>query len=191
MLKRSPLSTIRSFWFGFISITIRSIACDFSERSYAGAKLREVRAYLTYAADECHPFDPEDLPTSWINAGRLDENAVAALPHPEMVLSPLADALGGRIRPELNFYCYPNPADGTQFGRPVTRLVIEGELEGTTCYYPIGLPGLEGNVQYNLDITLTRAGTKDPDIPAETGTILLECRVMDWDERDWNDVHFR
>ena len=41
-----------------------------------------------------------------------------------------------------------------------------------------------------MDVTLTRAGTTDPDIPAAAGTILLESTVMDWDGREWNDVHF-
>ena len=53
-------------------ISLRSIACEFSERPYAGERLQDVRAYLTYASQECRPFAPEDPPSSWLNAGRLD-----------------------------------------------------------------------------------------------------------------------
>ena len=172
-------------------ITLRSVACDFTGRPYAGERLRDVRAYLTYAADAYRPFDPEVLPSSWINAGRLDEAGTAALSHPEAVLADIGPSLGGRIYPSLDFYCYQNPSDGTQFGQPVTRLVLEGRLLGKTYYYPIDLPGLEADVQYRLDVTLTRAGTTDPDLPAASGTILLDSRVLDWDGREWNDIHFK
>lgn len=172
-------------------ITLRSIACDFSGRSYVGERLQDVRAYLTYARRECRPFAPEDSPSSWLNAGRLNEAETTALPHPETILRILSPSLGGRIYPSADFYCYPNPSDGSQFGRPVTRLVIEGKLQGVTCYYPIDLPGLEANVQCAMDVTLTRAGTADPDIPAVSGSVRLECQILDWDGRDWDDIHYR
>ncbi len=172
-------------------ITLRSIACEFSERPYAGERLQDVRAYLTYASQECRPFAPEDPPSSWLNAGRLDEAGTAALSHPEAVLQTLSASLGGRIYPSAGFYCYPNPSDGSEFGSPVTRLVIEGKLRGTTYYYPIDLPGLEADVQYRMDVTLTRAGTTDPDTPAASGSIRLESQVLDWDGRDWEDIHYR
>ena len=172
-------------------ITLRSIACEFSERPYAGERLQDVRAYLTYASQECRPFAPEDPPSSWLNAGRLDETETAALSHPEAVFQTLTASLGGRIFPRTDFYCYPNPSDGTLFGSPVTRLVIEGKLRGTTYYYPIDLPGLEADVQYRMDVTLTRAGTTDPDTPAASGSIRLESQVLDWDGRAWEDIHYR
>ena len=172
-------------------ITIRSIACDFSGRSYAGERLQDVRAYLTYASQECRPFAPEDPPASWLNAGRLDETATAALSHPENVFRSLSPSLGGRNYPSADFHCYPNPSDGTVFGSPVTRLVIEGKLRGVTYYYPIDLPGLEADVQYRMDVTLTRAGTTDPDTPAVSGSIRLESQVLDWDGREWEDIHYR
>ena len=172
-------------------VTLRSIGCDFSGRPYAGERLQDVRAYLTYVRQECRPFAPEDPPVAWLNAGRLDEAATATLPHPEAVLRDLTPSLGGRIRPDASFYGYPNPSDGSQFGSPVTRLVIEGKLRGTTYYYRIDLPGLQANVQYRLDVTLTRAGTTDPDTPAVSGSIRLESQVLDWDGRDWEDIHYQ
>lgn len=172
-------------------VTLRSIACDFSGRTYAGERLQDVRAYLTYARKECRPFAEEDRPADWLNAGRLDEAQTASLSHPETVLQDLTASLGGRIRPEAAFYAYPNPSDGTAFGNPVTRLVIEGKLRGTVYYYPIDLPGLEADVQYLMDVTLTRAGTTDPDTPAVSGSIRLESQVLDWDGRDWEDIHYR
>ena len=172
-------------------VVLRSIACDFTGRAYVGERLQDVRAYLTYASQECRPFAPEDPPSSWLNAGRLDEAGTAALAHPEAVLRSLSASLGGRIYPSAEFFCYPNPSDGSEFGSPVTRLVIEGKLRGTTYYYPIDLPGLKADVQYRMDVTLTRAGTTDPDTPAVAGSIRLESQVLDWDGRDWEDIHYR
>ena len=172
-------------------ITLQSIACDFSDRPYAGEKLTDVRAYLTNASRQCRPFAADGYPVSWLNAGRLDEAETATLSHPETVLAELTPSLGARIFPGKDFYCYPNPSDGTEFGRPVTRLVIEGKLRGVTYYYPIDLPGLEANVQYRMDVTLTRAGTTDPDTPAAAGSIRLENRILDWDGRQLDAVHYQ
>ena len=171
-------------------VTLHSVACDFTGRAYAGEKLQDVRAYLTNASEECRPFAPDDTPSSWLNAGRLDETATAALSHPETVLQALTPSLGGRIYPDACFYCYPNPSDGTEFGSPATRLVIEGKLRGTTYSYPSELPGLKADAQYRMDVTLTRAGTTDPDTPAVAGSVRLEGRVLDWDGREWEDIHF-
>ena len=184
------IESLESLPFRLSKVTLRSVACEFSERPYVGEKLQDVRAYLTYASEECRPFAPDDTPSSWLNAGRLDETATAALSHPEAVLRSLSPSLGGRIYPDADFYCYPNPSDGTEFGSPVTRLVIEGKLRGTTYYYPIDLPGLKADAQYRMDVTLTRAGTTDPDTPAVAGSIRLESRVLDWDGREWDDIHF-
>ena len=172
-------------------ITLQSLACDFTGRSYAGEMLKDVRAYLTYARSECHPLDTADRPASWINAGRLDEGQTAALPHPEMLLADLGASVGTRIYPARDFFCYANPSDGKDFGTPVTRLVIEGRLGDTVYYYPIDLPGLKPGVQYRMDVTITRAGSTDPDIPVESGTVLLQSEVLPWDERELDDVHYR
>jgi len=172
-------------------ITLQSVACDFSGRPYAGERLQDVRAYLTYASRECRPFSEDDHPVSWLNAGHLDETETASLSHPETVLQTVSTSLGGRIYPDARFYCYPNPSDGTEFGRPVTRLVLEGKLLGVTYYYPIDLPGLEADVQYRMDVTLTRAGTTDPDSPAVAGSVVIDSRVLDWDGRELDAIHYR
>lgn len=186
--RRTCRITLRSM---LSRITLQSLACDFTGRSYAGEKLKDVRAYLTYARAECHPLDTADRPVSWVNAGRLDEGQTAALSHPEMLLADLGTTVGFRIYPATDFYCYANPSDGKDFGSPVTRLVVEGRLGDTLYYYPIDLPGLRPGVQYRMDVTITRAGSTDPDIPAASGTVLLQWEVLPWDERDLDDVHYR
>lgn len=172
-------------------VRIRSLACDFSDRPYAGAALEHPRLYLTNVSRECHPLTAGEVPFSWLNTGRLDEAATAALPVPEMVLQELETGIGAtRLHPDIRLYAYPNPVVEEMFGHPFTRLVIEGSIGGTTYYYPINLARLEGNTSLALDITLTRTGSLDPDIPVSSGTVLLETDTVPWEQRPAATVTF-
>ena len=75
-------------------------------------------------------------------------------------------------------------------GKKFTRVVIEGELNGITYYYPIAVPELERNNCYSLDITIKRPGSLDPDSDVEKGTLLATVSVLDWDIADNNVVEF-
>ncbi len=164
------------------SIRIRSVCADFSGHPYADASFNNDKLYLINAGAECLPFSKDtDGPVSWINQGRLDSAAVARLPRPEMLLQEGYGAVGAdRIHLEKDFYCYANPAEEDQLGSPVTRLVLEGDINGITCYYPISLPAMEPGVRYQLDLTLTRMGSPDPDIPVESGTVLVQTDILPW-----------
>ena len=164
-------------------IRVHSLCCDFHARSYAGARLENVRIYLTNVRDRCR-LDGESLP-SWLNAGRLDPERTAALAHPEMVLQTLEGPLGDEVVfPDLRFYAYPNPSEEDALGTPFTRLVIEGTLLGETCYYPISISPMEGGTSHVFDITLTRFGTADPDIPATRDQVRIAGAVAQWNEMD-------
>ena len=162
-------------------IRIHSLCCDFHARPYAGASLENVRIYLTNVRDRCR-MDGESLP-SWLNAGRLDPDLTAALAHPEMVFLTSAGPVGDEtVFPDLRFYAYPNPAAEDALGTPLTRLVIEGTLLGETCYYPISITPLEGGQCHVFDITLTRFGTSDPDIPATRDQVRVDGAIAPWNE---------
>lgn len=166
------------------AIRIRSVSCDFSDRPYANYPFRNNKLFLSYAGTECHPLNPGDgYPVSWINPGRLDSAAVRRLPRPEMVLQEGLGELGPErcYPPNLVFYCYANPARESSMGQPVTHLVLEGDIGPVHCYYPIPLPGLEAARCYQLDITLRRMGSPDPDIPTHSGSFLLEHQVLPWE----------
>ena len=173
-------------------IRIQSVSCDFSGHPYAASPFRNNRLYILYAGTESRPLGPGDgYPVSWMNTGRLDSLAVAALPYPEMLMQAGAGAIGQERRYLLrDFYCYANPSREASAGRPVTHLVLEGDIGETHCYYPIPLPGMQSATRYVLDLTLLRMGSPDPDIPVESGTYVLNGQVLPWEEADAATVLF-
>ena len=78
----------------------------------------------------------------------------------------------------LRFACGPNDAAEETPGTPWTRLIVEGEIDGETVFYPFTInrksgsgimEGIERNARYTLDITLTGWGLDDPssDVPVQ------------------------
>ena len=74
-----------------------------------------------------------------------------------------------------------------------TRLVIQGDLNGNTYYYPISINregfgyssvnghcGVKRNTSYKLDVTICRPGSTDPDEILEYGTLSTNLNVLDW-----------
>lgn len=178
---RSPMSAIQ----------VRSLACDFGDRPYASSQFSCARIYLQYAGIECRPLDSEGLPTAWINPGQLDSAAVARLPHPDMILQGGCGTVGpGRVYLNQTFYCYANPVREATLGQPVTRLVLEGSIDGKPCYYPIELPGLQADELLEMDITLLRMGSPDPDLPVHSETVRTETRTVPWDSYEPYSVSF-
>lgn len=164
------------------SIRIRSVAADFSGHPYAGVPFHNNKLFLVNAGTECIPFgEDRGRPVSWMNMGGLDSLSVMGLLHPEMLLQEGCGMVDShRQYPEKVFYCYANPAAEDLPGHPVTRMVLEGSIGPTTCYYPINLPDMKPGTCYQLDLTLTRMGSPDPDIPVESGTVIIEAGTVPW-----------
>jgi len=163
------------------AIQVRSVSCDFSGHPYAGIPFNNNKLYLLNAGVECLPLGEGDGPVSWMNMGQLDSAAVLDLPYPEMLLQEGCGPIGvQRIYPDKVFFCYANPATEDQLGSPVTRLVLEGSIGGTSCYYPVNLPRMLPGSSYQLDLTLTRMGSPSPDIPVESGTVLVQTDILPW-----------
>jgi hypothetical protein len=159
------------------AIRIRSVSCDFSGRPYARHPFLNDKLFLSYAGSECRPLGPGGGgAVSWLNPGDVDSAAVLRLPVPEMVLQEGCGPVGpqGQLI-ERNFYCYPHPD---------TRMVLEGYVDTVHCYYPIPLPQLESGRCLELDITLRRLGSPDPDTPVTSGMVVLRTAVLPWEK--WN-----
>ena len=165
------------------AIRIRSVSCDFSGRPYADVRFVSHRLFLCYAGAECHPLGAGDTyPVSWLNPGLLDSAAIFRLRYPEMVLQEGCGSVGLE-RKEINrtFYCYPHPD---------TRVVLEGDVGNYHCYYPIPLRTLRGGEILELDVTLRRMGSPDPDIPTESGAAALDVAILPWEVRPGETVPF-
>lgn len=149
--------------------SVKSPAC--------GPALRNVKVYLTGVGNRAELLRTEGfLPAETLNNGRLSETDLGRLAYSGMVYKYLgngkADGNGSSYGSAV-LYCYPNEAEEESFASPYTRLVIEGMLDGKTCYYPIpinrgsfissGAEGIGRNRRYVFDLTLTRPGTESPD----------------------------
>jgi lactate dehydrogenase-like 2-hydroxyacid dehydrogenase len=86
-----------------------------------------------------------------------------------------------RKNSDAEFACYPHPD---------TRLVLEGDIGGTRCFYPIPLKMLAAGKIISMDITLRRFGVHDPDIPVESDAVSLDIVTAPWEERETQYVNF-
>lgn len=167
-----------------VKIRLRSIMADFGARPYAGTPFFNTAVFLGFAVTECLPLGPGQVPRplSWVNAGLPDSLAIMRLPFPDMLLQEGLGTIGPtRLYPGRDFYCYPSEQ---------LRLVLAGRIGEDVCYYPIPLPGLVPGETYELDLTLQRKGTPDPDVPVEVGTVLVETKTVPWEREDPLTVEF-
>ena len=173
-------------------VELRSLRCDFSGRSYEGETLKDVKVYLINVSGACETTREDSFPlTDVLNQGRLDEHLGEQMLHPEMLVQPLAAEVGtGGTTPGISLYCYPNGTLQEGAGRPFTRLVVEGKILGNTYYYAVNLPGMMRNTRYQVDMTLTRLGTTDPDVAAEGGMVTVRCEAAPWTEKKPSTVLF-
>ena len=157
------------------AVEIHSLTCKM-EGAWAGMSLERVKVYLTGVSCRADLLRTEGfLPTETLNNGGLSEHDMARLPYSGMVYRFLGNGRpsGGRTSyGTASLYCYPDEAEEETPGSPFTRLVVEGTLDGTVCYYafPInrsgGEEGIGRNRRYVFDLTLTRPGTESPDVDA-------------------------
>ena len=172
-------------------IEVASLRCDFRGRSYEGAALEDVKVYLTHVSASCPVLgDSSRAPFSFVNPGRLSESDLKGFRDPGLVCAVLPQPVGDTpLRPDITLYCYQNQEEESGPGRPSTRLVIEGKVDGETCYYPFEInrgttgyppPGIQADRTYRFDLTFTRKGASDPDGSLEPGTVQVRLAVADW-----------
>ena len=153
------------------SVCLDHLKVDFSGRGYRSRTLENCRVYLTNLSG-CSEILRRDgfRITQLENAGALDPEFLASMKHPEMVS---LDVTPGYWAP-VNLYCYPNDSADNGPGTPHTRMVVQGDIDGVTYYYPVevnqdgfgytsGPHGLSRNVKYSYSLLITRKGSTDPD----------------------------
>jgi hypothetical protein len=69
-------------------------------------------------------------------------------------------------------------------------------MDGSIYYWPIEINrrgngnGINRNCRYVYDITLTRLGNKDPDIPIEFEDMKICMEIQPWEEKEDYGVRF-
>lgn len=172
-------------------ISIKSLRCDFSGTPYAGRKITDVKAYLTYVNAECSIVEmPRKVPARIINSGICNEYEVKGFQDRSMITQDITDELGlTPVHPSTSFLCYPDNINSNHS----TRIVIEGKIGPDTYYWPIEINGKEGvkrNCRYSFDISIRRRGTSDPDILITSSDADIEIRVKSWLEKEDYQISF-
>lgn len=175
-------------------IKIERISCDFSGTSYATSTLRNVRAYLINVSATCPIlYNQYYRPIRIINVETLNPLEVKEFTDPSNIISKISVALGKQsIFPDIRFICYPNNGDDKTASSQCTRLVIEGEIEGNTYYWPITVNNglIERNKSYSYDIQIKRKGVTDPNTPIDTKDLDFVMNILPWTEAEEYGVIF-
>jgi hypothetical protein len=182
----SPLSS---------EVAIKALACDFSGTPYSGSVITDVKAYLINVCASCPLlYTDEYKPTRIINTGSLNMSDIKSFSDPRIITSEVTERLSMEtIYPDISLLCYPNPAIEESPGSPHTRLVIEGNIDSRTYYWPITInkgTGVEKGKRYAYDILIRRKGVSDPDTPIEDASMDIKLNIKPWTEKEEYSVGF-
>lgn len=180
-------------------ICLRSLACDFSSAGQE-KQLKDIRIYLTNVSARCS-LTSDDIyrPIEIMNHGKLDEDALNGMKEPDILLQEIHTPVGKNPHmADVRLLCYPNCCTSEGPGTPFTRLVIEGQIDGRTYWWPINInrgkgikdPGIHRNCRYVYDIILKRKGNTDPDMAVETEQTDINLEIKQWKEKDNYSVSF-
>ena len=179
-------------------IVLKTLSCDFKDKSYEGKPLADVRIYLTNVSAETPLItDTRHTPSRIVNHGKLVMDDVESFTEPESILQELSYDIGAAIKNvDIKLRCYPNEVPEETSGTPFTRLVIEGTVDGNVYYWPIninradGQKGIARNCRYVFDVKLRRLGHTDPDIPVEIEDAQITMEVEPWEDMEEYGVRF-
>lgn len=172
-------------------IVLRTLRCDFSDKGYENEEIYDMKVYLINVNSICRLLqEGAIMPEGIINMGGLNENDLASMSEPEMICRSCPSLKSGdTVKPEIRLRCYPNSSVEESPGSPFTRLVIEGKINGKTCYWPIDIgrdgkesEGVMRNCSYIYDITITGKGSSDPDIPVRSEDAEISLKIKPWKE---------
>lgn len=191
-------------------VVIEKIVRDFTNEDYAAIPLTIKRIYMSNVVGDSD-FGGENGGAVWYNRwGIVDDSqhqpeAVSTLIMADNINASLPNS--GSYSTKHTFYVCPNATTTDAFGATIvddekvwtprhTRLVVECDYNGNTCYYPITLPHssdpnnpgtLQGNMVYKISqLTLKRPGSTDPDVPEDEVTsqvpYTFKLTIAAWEE---------
>lgn len=122
--------------------------------------------------------------TDWISPNQKTTDGSQLELTADSYSSPILD-YGQKWENVSTFYAYPNDctADpGSTWSPSRTVLVVEAEIDGQACIYPIRLGALKSNNKYMVNLTIRHMGC-DPDEPwkkIEFTNMSASIKVVDW-----------
>ena len=152
-------------------VVLKKITRNFTSAALQSLDFTVDAIYLINVAGNTS-YDLTKAPAAWYNVAE-NKNELASLLY-DAPASAVAN--GQSYTPVHTFYGYPNDLSVN-----TTRLVIETTLGTTKYYYPINLPAMESNKSYEIEeVTITRPGSDDPDVPVSFADASFSINVIDW-----------
>lgn len=176
-------------------VCLTGIKSLFRGTPYEGCQLSDVKAYLINVHGVKYIYDGNLSVPVILNQRALREEDINACAMEGMLCedipAPVDDS--GYIVPHY-FYTYENMLETETESNRFTRLVIQADLNGHTYYYPVNINqpgygytgsnnhrGIKRNTSYQINVTILRPGSTDPDKPLEHGALSVNLAVLDWD----------
>ncbi len=181
-------------------VHLRSIRCAFIDSGQSGTRLHNVKVYLTNVNVSCSiKAETVTRPSHIVNTQGPDHDYLNEMREPDILMQKVPATVGSdRYMADIRLLCYPNSCETEGPGTPFTRLVIEGDIDGTTYWWPINInrgkgtvePGIHRNRRYTYDITLRRKGTSSPDDVIEIEDADIDMEIDSWNEKDRYSISF-
>ncbi len=175
-------------------VKLNSIRTAFAGSLYAGMKLSNVKAYLINVHGSKNIYDGNVATPVILNRKALVEADAGSCTMPGMLSDVISSQIGdaGYNTPHY-FYAYENTLEPETAENRFTRLVIQADLNGKTYYYPVninregygyapsvGHKGIKRNTSYEMNVTIMRPGSDDPDKPLEFGALTVNLSILNW-----------
>jgi hypothetical protein len=182
-------------------VSLESIKTNFSGTPYAGESLENVKVYLLNAVGDYMLWRESSVEDGTIfNKQKLDDSGFG---QSDMLFDSIDTKIGDAgYQVSHIFHTFENDIQGDN-SDCITKLIIQGDLNGTTYYYPININqegygysaenghyGVKANYRYNYNVTINRPGTTDPNKDINKEVITLYCTIANWRGIISNDVEF-
>ncbi len=186
-------------------VKLGSLKTAFAGTPYAGKTLSNVKIYLTNVygsktfVSGADPASPLVLNANALIASDTSGFSIGAA---------IAEVFSGTVgdagdTKQHYFYCYENLLEAETSSKKFTRLVIQGDLEGSTYYYPIqinrdnygyapanGHKGVKRNTSYTYNVVINRPGSSSPSEDISSGTVSLSVSVENWTNAADANINF-
>ena len=159
-------------------VVLKTVNRAFTSAALAALNFSIDEIFITNVPGDVN-YGLTDNPVDWYN--KMDYNSEMAMFTHD---APAASVVNEEAySTQHTFYCYPNKAadsDATSWSPRRTRLVLKTTLGTDTYYYPVTLPELENNKSYELELTITRPGSDNADMPVSFEDCAFEITVKPW-----------
>lgn len=173
-------------------IVVDGIRTDFSGTAYEGKQLEDVKIYVINAKNSKLIYNGNDTSAeSYLNRGGLKTEDMERCSMEGILHDDTGTSIGDDgYATQHHFYCFGNENTADSGEELVTRLIIEGTLNGIRYYYPVNVnnspeftsdhKGIRRNTVYTIGVTIKKIGSDNPDKPLESGSLDLNIGVSDW-----------